>query len=70
MLSLPLWVQWTAAIVFTVVNLGTILWVLLVMWPFMRWTRRNAEESKADVRGLVELLRKKIDRPKVDEINI
>jgi hypothetical protein len=70
MLSLPLWVQWTAAVVFTIVNVGTMLWVLLVMWPFMRWTRRNAEESKADVKELVELLRKKIDRPKTTEIDI
>jgi hypothetical protein len=70
MLNLPLWVQWTAAVVFTVTNLATVLWVLLVMWPHLRHGRRSADETSALIKELVEALRKKLDKPKITEIDI
>jgi hypothetical protein len=70
MLNLPLWVQWTAAVVFTVVNIGTIAWVVFVMWPWIRWSRRMTEESNARIKDLVDTLKKKLDKPKITEIDI
>ena len=70
MLDLPLWVQWTVAVVFAVTNLGTVAWVLAVMWPFVRRSRRSMDEGDQRSAELVAILKRKFDKPKTTEIDI
>jgi len=54
--ALPAWLQFAWAFAGIISVVGGVCWLLLVAWPYLRWTRRTMEETLGIGRSSAQIL--------------